>query len=106
MAGKIDTLTTKRDALKADLSAMRTQANGHTPRFSETTITKARAIYADSPLISGSAMGRAVGISERKGRDLLKLVKAEVGPIDKPAADSVGPIVLNGHHTNGAGGAK
>jgi len=95
LSAQIDTLTAKRDALKADVNALRTQTGATGPRFSEATIDKARAIYADSPGISGSAMGRAVGISERKGRDLLKLVKAEVGP-----------VVLNGHHTNGFGGAS
>ena len=95
LSRQIDNLTAKRDTLKAEVSVMRTQAGGNGPRFSEATIDKARVIFADRPGITGSAMGRAVGISERKGRDLLKLVRAEAGPVN-----GAGPARV---FTNGGG---
>jgi regulator of replication initiation timing len=47
-------------------------------RFSAERIVQARQVFVEDPDISGAELGRRLGISERKGRDLLKLTRAQV----------------------------
>jgi len=76
LSAEIDTLTGKRDQVKAELSDLRKEKRQNFTAIGDDTRDQATAILAERPGITGADLGRELGKSESLGRKL----KRELSP--------------------------